>query len=184
MGSLEGTVFFYGPAHEPYGAFSQHFYCEFSIGGAEGVNGPQDNEGLPVFWSAEQYMMYRKAKLFEDEEVAVQISGVEGRNPRAAKALGRKVQGFDEEVWREHRHVIVEEGNYLKFSQNPELKELLLSTGEREIAEAASRDRIWGIGFGEKNAEKQRGRWGLNLLGKALIRVRSRLKEEDAAAKE
>ena len=63
------------------------------------------------------------------------------------------------------------------------LAEVLLATGEREIVEASPMDRIWGIGFGERKAEEVgRERWGLNLLGKALMEVRSELREE--AAKE
>lgn len=45
-------------------------------------------------------------------------------------------------------------------------------------------DRIWGVGFGEKNAGKNRHRWGQNLLGKALMDVRGRLREEDGKAEE
>jgi hypothetical protein len=39
-------------------------------------------------------------------------------------------------------------------------------------------DRIWGVGFGEKNAENRRKDWGLNLLGKALMTVRERIRRE------
>lgn len=71
------------------------------------------------------------------------------------------------------------EGNYLKFTQNEDLKKMLLGTGEKEIAEASPRDRIWGIGFGAKRAGDVRERWGLNLLGKALMEVRERIREEE-----
>lgn len=62
--------------------------------------------------------------------------------------------------------------------QNGDLRKQLLATGTRDLVEASPRDRIWGIGFGWKNAEKQRQRWGLNLLGKALVEVRERLRGE------
>lgn len=48
-----------------------------------------------------------------------------------------------------------------------------------EVEQAAPRDRIWGIGFGKERAESQRARWGLNLLGKALMKVRDRLRAEE-----
>jgi len=35
--------------------------------------------------------------------------------------------------------------------------------GERELVGAASRDRVWGIGFSEGRAEEFRGAWGENL---------------------
>lgn len=76
---------------------------------------------------------------------------------------------------------IVIDGNYHKFtiSEDAEnLRAMLLATGTRELVEASPRDRIWGVGFGEKNAHANRHRWGLNLLGWALEVVRERLVEE------
>lgn len=78
---------------------------------------------------------------------------------------------------------IVTEGNYLKFtaSEHAEiLKKELLETGERELVEASPFDRIWGIGFKEADAERNRHKWGQNLLGKAVKDVRERLRREDA----
>ncbi|OAQ81364.1 hypothetical protein VFPBJ_03948 [Purpureocillium lilacinum] len=57
------------------------------------------------------------------------------------------------------------------------LREMLLATGEREIVEASPYDSIWGIGFTERDAEGMREHWGENLLGKALMEVRSELRE-------
>ena len=38
-------------------------------------------------------------------------------------------------------------------------------------------DKIWGIGFNSEEAMNHVDEWGNNGLGKALMRVRSRLKE-------
>lgn len=122
--------------------------------------------------SLEQYMMYEKARLFGDLASMKRILGPEGRNPRTAKTLGREIKGFDVETW------LVEQGNYLKYSQNPDLTELLLSTGSKELVEAFPHDRIWGIGFGSNNAGTHVEEWGMNLLGKVLMRVRSRSRAE------
>lgn len=137
-----------------------------------------------AFITTEQYMMYHKALLFNDAETAAQI--MDTPIPAEQKALGRRVKGFEEEVWKENRERIVEEGNWWKFTTGvgsgdveKSLKERLLETGERELVEASPSDRIWGVGFGRNNAEANRGRWGLNLLGKALMRVRERLREGD-----
>lgn len=105
-------------------------------------------------------------------------------NPRACKALGRQVPNFDPQVWDNQRERIVEEGNWCKFSQDERLKGLLLGTREMELVEAAPRDRVWGIGFGKERAEENRARWGRNLLGKALERVRARLREEERRKEE
>ena len=37
---------------------------------------------------------------------------------------------------------VVERGNFLKFSQNQEMKDVLLSTGEKELIEASPNDKI------------------------------------------
>ena len=48
----------------------------------------------------------------------------------------------------------------------PELRELLLSTGDRILAEDSPRDFVWGC------RDPAGGYTGQNLLGRALMRVR------------
>ena len=62
-------------------------------------------------------------------------------NVKRQKALGRKVRGFIESVWLEHREGIVFRGNVLKFSQNPGLLQKLDETGNRPLVEASPLDR-------------------------------------------
>lgn len=132
--------------------------------------------------------MHSKAILFSDDIIAAKI--LKTTSPKTQKALGRKVKNFNEKVWLENRERIVEEGNYWKYVSGKDegelrdgrsLKEKLLETGNREIVEASPMDRIWGVGFGEKNAESRRKDWGLNLLGKALMAVRERIRKEEGA---
>ena len=40
---------------------------------------------------------------------------------------------------------------HAQFSQNPHLKQELLSTAGTTLVEASPRDRIWGIGLGANN---------------------------------
>lgn len=94
---------------------------------------------MPERFPYMSFPWFFKASLFNDEETLSEI--LQCHNPRKAKALGRKVQNFDEDVWNEARYEIVLEGNRLKFSQNEGLKEILLSTGDLDIAEAAPNDR-------------------------------------------
>ena len=69
--------------------------------------------------------------------------------------------------------------NKAKFSQNDELKEFLLSTGDAILVEASPYDRIWGIGlYPAQAAMGTVDQWrGLNLLGCALMEVRDWLRE-------
>jgi predicted NAD-dependent protein-ADP-ribosyltransferase YbiA (DUF1768 family) len=45
--------------------------------------------------------------------------------------------------------------------------------------QASPTDRIWGVGFGAADASENRSDWGENRLGKAISRVRDRLREEE-----
>lgn len=77
----------------------------------------------------------------------------------------------------------MEEGNWHKFLHSEdaaELKRQLLATGDKLLVEASPYDRIWGVGFGAANADQNRANWGLNLLGKALMRVRLRIRQMEA----
>lgn len=128
--------------------------------------------------SAEQFLMAEKARLFEDIESARLI--LEARSPEQAKKLGRKVKGFDNAVWETERVGIAERANLAKFSQNPELMAFLLSTVDSVLVEASPVDAIWGIGLAEKDpAAHDPALWkGMNLLGFALMEVRSRLQPQ------
>lgn len=53
---------------------------------------------------------------------------------------------------------------------------MLLETGDRLLVEASPYDKIWGVGYSAANAAANEGNWGENLLGKALMRVRDRLR--------
>ena len=120
-------------------------------------------------------MMARKALLFSDSEVAERIA--QASHPRAAKALGRHVRGFDEHLWAKQRFGIVVTGNMAKFSQHPQLGQFLLATGDRVLVEASPQDPVWGIGLAaeDERASSPRTWQGLNLLGFALMEVRQRL---------
>ena len=128
-----------------------------------------------TFPTAEHFMMYRKALLFGDRDSAEAILLAD--NPGKAKALGRKVQSFNESVWVDRRTEIVEAGNRLKFSQNQDLAAYLSKTGSKVLVEASPSDRIWGIGMSREDARRTHpARWrGLNLLGFLLMVVRAEL---------
>ena len=135
------------------------------------------------YTSAEQGMMHQKALLFQDHSSAACILTAE--HPREQKRLGRKVSGFTEERWREHREEVVYRVNLAKFSQHPLLRAALLSTGERYIAECSPFDAVWGTGTDVSTAvqlgsveEAERSWRGENLLGTALMKVRATLREE------
>ena len=129
-----------------------------------------------VFTTAEQFMMHSKALLFGDHQIAEEI--LKTNDPKKQKALGRKVKGFSEKLWNAHKLEIVIKGNYLKFTQNENLKKQLLATGNKVLVEGSPYDKIWGVGIKyDDPLILNESNWrGENLLGKALMKVREDLK--------
>lgn len=89
-------------------------------------------------------------------------------DPSTSKQEGGKIKL--REGWEEMKDDVMFRINMVKFS-NPDLKKLLLKTGERELVEDNWwHDTYWGRHFGE----------GANRLGVILMRVRDILKVETA----
>ena len=144
------------------GEFSQWYPSKFVIDGI-------------TYNNAEQYMMYQKALLFNDDEIADFI--LHATSSKMCKSLGRKDHNFDEAIWRQHRYKIVYDGNLAKFSQNENLKKRLCET-TGILAEANPLDNIWGIGLAidDVRASNMNTWQGLNLLGFCLTEIREVLK--------
>ncbi|KAI9740214.1 MAG: hypothetical protein M1834_004792 [Cirrosporium novae-zelandiae] len=175
----ESSLICFWTPHQPHGIFSQWYPSTFTVPATAFstflAQSPTTNTTTITFNCAEQFMMYCKALHFSDAASAASI--LAAPDPQTQKALGRQVANFDDERWKEVREKIVEEASWYKFTVDEALRKGLLETGVRELVEASPRDRIWGIGFGARNAEASRARWGLNLLGKALMKVRGRIAE-------
>ena len=127
------------------------------------------------FPTAEHYLMWRKALLFNDDATAANVLAADG--PGAAKALGRAVRGFNDDTWATHRWEIAVSGSLAKFDSDDALRSFLFGTIGRVLVEASPADRIWGIGLPAKAPAAHRPEsWqGLNLLGFALMEARARL---------
>ena len=158
-------VFFWGhnPKNGLISSLSNWYECTFT-------------DKVNTYTSSEQYMMYQKAILFNDTENAQKI--MNAKTPKEAKSLGRKVKNFDKSIWDENACKIVYDGCLLKFTQNVELGQFILSTDNKLIVEASPYDQIWGIGLSAANAKKiPQNEWpGTNWLGKCLMNVRNSLK--------
>ena len=141
---------------------SQWHPCRFEIGGV-------------TYNCCEQYMMAEKARVFGDGESMAAV--LASKSPREQKALGRKVAGFDAEVWNKVCRGVVYTANLAKFSQNEELKSVLLATGTKTIVEASPTDKIWGIGLKKDDPRAiDPSKWlGKNWLGVVLMHVRATL---------
>jgi len=140
-----------------YGFLSQWYSCNFK-------------SHKKVFNSAEQYMMYKKAKLFHDREIAKKI--LETNDQKTVKRYGREIRNFDQKIWEENRCKIVIKGNKYKFTQNLDLLKKLLDTAPAKLVEASPLDNIWGCGSKDPNNPAP---GSLNLLGIILTKLRDKL---------
>lgn len=149
---------------------------------------PNENNGYLSNWypsefkinnvkysSMEQFMMHKKALCFDDKDIATQILLTE--NASRIKELGRMVAGYDDNYWGGIRQIVVYEGLLAKFTQNENLRNLLINTGNAVLAECAVKDRIWGIGLSMEDPDRYNmNKWrGQNLLGYTLMMIRDKL---------
>ena len=92
--------------------------------------------------------------------------------------MGRDVHPFDQQLWNEHLDDVAFEVVYQKFAASPNMRSLLLSTGDKIIAEATIKDNIWGIGIdvGDPRVQDPKQWKGINVLGFALMKARAQLR--------
>jgi conserved hypothetical protein, ribA/ribD-fused len=160
---MKKVICFHNP-EEINGYLSNWYPSDFCVNGIQ-------------YSSMEQYMMYQKAVLFHDMDIASQILNTS--NVGKIKALGRSVQNYEDIIWNGMRQIIVYQGLLQKFQQNTALEEKLLATQNHLLAECAVQDKIWGIGLSMKDERRLSPKeWkGQNLLGFSLMSVRSTLKQ-------
>lgn len=158
---MKYIICFHNPDEEN-GWFSNWYPSDFELGEIR-------------FSSMEQYMMYEKAVIFHDMDMAQKI--LSENDVAKIKQYGRQVAQYNETIWNGLRQIVVYRGLLAKFSQNAKLGMKLKKTEDAILAECAVHDRIWGIGLSMQDPcrfdmEKWRGQ---NLLGFALMQVREQL---------
>jgi N-glycosidase YbiA len=115
------------------------------------------------YWKTSEH--YFQAMKFAGTEFEDKVRNAP--TPREAANLGRKRDWPLRKDWESVKDDVMRRAVRKKFETHPELKELLLSTGEEEIVENAPGDYYWGCG---KNGT------GKNKLGKILMELRTHLR--------
>jgi ribA/ribD-fused uncharacterized protein len=135
---------------EPYGEFSN-----FS---------PHPIELKGRTWpTSEHYFQAQKFAGTEHEE-AVRLA----KSPMIAARMGRSRERPLRPDWESAKEDIMREALHAKFTQHPDLRSLLLHTGDAEIIEHTRNDNYWGDG-GDGS--------GKNRLGEMLMELRTKLKQ-------
>jgi len=129
------------------------------------------------FNCAEQFMMYQKAVLMNDTDTAAAIMKTD--DPKEQQRLGRIIRNFDSNLWDKVKYQMVYLGNFLKFYQNPELREILFKTNGKLLVEVNPNDSVWVIALAIDNPDRlDSNKWkGENMLGRVLTNVRTDLQK-------
>ena len=94
------------------------------------------------------------------------------------KNLAKAVRTFDASKCIAVCYNTVKQENVAKFSQNPELRDYLMSTGDSHLVGAGRYDRMYGIGLSAANSAplSPNLRRGQNWLGQVPMEVRTALR--------
>ena len=138
-----------------FAPFSNFYPCPISI-------------GKQPFFCLEQAYQFLHAKILNKPLLATKI--FLSRDVRYIKQMGAEM-GTSEE-WDNRKFDVMYECLKKKFDQNPDLKALLLKTGDLELIEATP-DRLWGCGATlSSNAIRKRNWPGQNKHGHILMTIR------------
>lgn len=137
---------------DAYGCFSNFAAYPFSI----------NNK---IWKTSEHYFQAQKFAGTEHEE---ELRSVE--SPMVVARIGRDRKRPLRKDWETVKDDIMREALRAKFTQNDELKKILLETGDAELVEHMANDRYWGDG-GDGS--------GRNMLGRLLMELREELKNEE-----
>ena len=129
-----------------------------------------------AYSSAEQAFQHKKARVANDLNMQREI--MFNADPVTQKLLGQEITGLNKEDWNNRKRHIMKDILVSKFTQDPGLRELLLQTGTKKLAEANARDNYFAIGMPLTHPEVlDSTKWSENgnQLGEILMELRVEL---------
>ncbi|MEC4892735.1 MAG: NADAR family protein [Oscillatoria sp. PMC 1051.18] len=147
------TIYFYGSRTKPYGCFSNFSRHGFELDG--------------YWWTTSEH--YFQAQKFVNTDPAWFDKIRTAKTPKDAAKMGRSREHPLRLDWEQVKDEIMYQGVLKKFTTHPELREILLATGDNLIVENAPGDYYWGCG---KDGS------GKNKLGQILMQVREILTQQ------
>jgi len=119
--------------------------------------------------------MYHKCLTFDKNNISLLNNILFEKSPAKIKAYGRQVKNFDDKIWDNIKYNIMLDGLRFKFKQNIIINNKLKATNNKTLYEASKYDKIWGIGCDYDAIYINPSKYGQNLLGKALMEIRSEI---------
>ena len=117
-------------------------------------------------WKTSEH--YFQAQKFVNTEHLNTIKSA--KTPLSARILGRSRKFPIREDWEKVKDDVMRKALYAKFSQNKDIKNILVSTDNTKLIENSPNDYYWGCGFDNS---------GLNRLGVLLMELRTLFQLED-----
>jgi ribA/ribD-fused uncharacterized protein len=143
------TIYFYTTIDQ-YGCFSNFSRHGFELDGQ--------------YWPTAEH--YFQAQKFPGTEYQRRIA--RARTPKEAAQLGRDRSVALRADWESVKDGVMRRAVLRKFETHPDIRAILLGTGDEELVENAPGDYYWGCGADGT---------GQNKLGRILMEVRSTLRE-------
>ena len=128
-----------------------------------------------AYSSSEQAFQHKKARVANDLNMQREIMF---NADLTEKLLGQEIKGLNKEDWNNRKRHIMKDILVSKFTQDPGLRELLLQTGTKKLAEANARDNYFAIGMPLTRPEVlDSTKWSenSNQLGEILMELRVEL---------
>ena len=140
---------------------SNHFICEFTVDGQK-------------YTSVEQYMTRERAIFGKASQETIQKIMNEHDPVQLKTIMHFLKQDNRQKEWEAVAPEKIKPAIIAKFSQNKDLKKILLDTGDKVLGEASPRDRFWGIGLALTARDAlDKTKWGgKNVLGQLLREAR------------
>ncbi|MBD2498999.1 NADAR family protein [Nostoc sp. FACHB-280] len=145
------TIYFYS-TREQYGCFSNFSAHGFVL------------EDLYWYTSEHYFQAQKFVGTFHLEQIRL------AKTPKEAAKMGRERSRPLRPDWEQVKDGIMKKAVLCKFETHPDIREILLSTGDEEIVENSPIDYYWGCGADGS---------GKNMLGIILMEVREILRPED-----
>ncbi len=117
-------------------------------------------------WPTSEHYFQAQKFAGTDHEEAIRLA----ETPMIAAQMGRDRTKPLRSDWEAIKDEVMREAVMAKFRQHPELREILLGTGQRLLIEHTGNDSYWGDGGDGR---------GKNRLGRILMEVREKLAVED-----